>query len=341
MAKEKPAPNHNRPWSDIDKDRLQFWWGVFKVATIAKRLDRTPWGVARMATQLKLGPFANETVSMAKFASYSGFKDTQILKAADRLGIVLQRITPGTPLRSRPQRNYAITEAQQQVLLEELLKATESSTHIYADRPGDKRSTKGRWGVGKKPARCLRCGTNERPHCSKGLCASCYNGTHKRKKAMTGPITPFRGEYRYLLNFYPATIEYEGAEYYSVEHAYQAMKTADLKKRIPLQRASGTALSTSSGKAKSWGRAVALRPDWEDIKMKVMEDLLRLKFEIPMLRALLRSTRGRELINWGDRFWGVCDGVGENHLGKLLMKIREELHAQWEKTEHERLHDDG
>jgi predicted NAD-dependent protein-ADP-ribosyltransferase YbiA (DUF1768 family) len=29
---------------------------------------------------------------------------------------------------------------------------------------------------------------------------------------------------------------------------------------------------------------------------------------------------------WGDTYWGVCNGVGENHLGKLLMKIRDYLY---------------
>jgi predicted NAD-dependent protein-ADP-ribosyltransferase YbiA (DUF1768 family) len=32
-------------------------------------------------------------------------------------------------------------------------------------------------------------------------------------------------------------------------------------------------------------------------------------------------------ITWGDRFWGVCNGVGENMLGKLLMQVREELRS--------------
>jgi len=62
--------------------------------------------------------------------------------------------------------------------------------------------------------------------------------------------------------------------------------------------------------------------------MQMMEELLRLKFESPELRKLLLETGEHELIegnNWGDRFWGVVDGVGDNHLGKLLMKIRAEL----------------
>jgi predicted NAD-dependent protein-ADP-ribosyltransferase YbiA (DUF1768 family) len=59
-----------------------------------------------------------------------------------------------------------------------------------------------------------------------------------------------------------------------------------------------------------------------------METLLRQKFAHPELRAKLKETNDAELVEgnwWGDRFWGVCRGEGENHLGKLLMKIRAEL----------------
>lgn len=28
---------------------------------------------------------------------------------------------------------------------------------------------------------------------------------------------------------------------------------------------------------------------------------------------------------WGDRVWGTVNGVGENRLGKILMRVREEL----------------
>jgi len=60
-----------------------------------------------------------------------------------------------------------------------------------------------------------------------------------------------------------------------------------------------------------------------------METLLRDKFTRHAdLRILLLDTGDRELVEgntWDDRFWGVCEGVGENHLGRLLMKIRAEL----------------
>jgi hypothetical protein len=43
--------------------------------------------------------------------------------------------------------------------------------------------------------------------------------------------------------------------------------------------------------------------------------------------ALLLATGDMELIednDWDDTYWGVCNGAGENNLGKLLMKIRAE-----------------
>lgn len=331
MPQNLPS-EHRRPWSVTDQDKLMFWWGTFKLSTIAARLNRTPWAVTQQALKLKLGAFERGNISMRKFSELSGYNRSQILKAAKRAGIKLHRATPGAPVRSRPRRLYAITDDQQEALLKELLSS--SSTHVYIDKIGDARTTKGRWGVGKKPAACLRCGTSSRPHVSKGLCASCYNGISKRNKKMndTNPILRFTGMYRFLSNFYPAPIEYEGKKYYSLEHAYQATKTTDVRKREPLTFTSGTALSTSPNKAKSWGRAVTLRSDWEDIKMQVMEDLLRLKFSIPQLRAQLLETNDRELIegnSWNDRFWGRCelDGIweGENHLGKLLMKVRAEI----------------
>ena len=76
------------------------------------------------------------------------------------------------------------------------------------------------------------------------------------------------------------------------------------------------------------GRQVKLRKDWEDIKLQVMENALRLKFQDSTLRKKLIATGDEELIEgnpWEDRYWGVCNGSGKNKLGKLLMKIRKDL----------------
>ena len=70
-----------------------------------------------------------------------------------------------------------------------------------------------------------------------------------------------------------------------------------------------------------------MRADWEEVKIEIMEEALRLKFDDPHLKDLLLATGDKELIEgntWNDQFWGVCNGVGENNLGKLLMKLRKE-----------------
>lgn len=108
-----------------------------------------------------------------------------------------------------------------------------------------------------------------------------------------------------------------------MEHAFQAAKTTRLDERQHLRGC------PTAAEAKQRGRQVSLRPDWETVKLGVMEHLLRQKFTThPGLRRQLKATRPHPLVEentWGDTFWGVCNGQGENHLGRLLMRIRDEL----------------
>jgi len=135
-------------------------------------------------------------------------------------------------------------------------------------------------------------------------------------------ITSFQGEYRFLSNFHPSPITIKGQVYPTVEHAYQAGKALYRDEREMIQQA------ISPGQAKRLGKIVIRKPDFEERKLKYMEKCLREKFKDPRLARLLLNTGSQNLIEgntWGDRFWGVCHGKGENHLGRLLMKIREEL----------------
>jgi ribA/ribD-fused uncharacterized protein len=147
--------------------------------------------------------------------------------------------------------------------------------------------------------------------------------TRDFKGFMTEPINEFKGHYRFLSNFYPSQVEMDGHFYPTVEHAYQAAKTLDDVERFNIRKA------TTPSMAKSMGKSVKLRKDWNQIKLQVMENLLRQKFDSdinPELSNNLFNTHHQELIEgnyWGDTFWGVCNGKGENHLGKLLMKIRD------------------
>lgn len=134
-------------------------------------------------------------------------------------------------------------------------------------------------------------------------------------------ITDFYGEYRFLSNFYPCRVsDSKNLTYLSSEAAYQAQKTSDLSIRRRFTRMSARA-------AKIAGRSLKLPFWWDDHRVTIMDEILHTKFKNGTLHKLLMETGSRELIegnNWGDRFWGSCNGVGENQLGKLLMKIRAE-----------------
>ena len=136
-------------------------------------------------------------------------------------------------------------------------------------------------------------------------------------------IDSFRGEYRFLSNFYPSEIEYEGRTYPTVEHAYQAAKTTDPEAREQI------AAAATPGIAKRLGASVPLRPDWHKLKLSFMFAFVSRKFEDPELRRRLLSTGSeclREGNSWGDTFWGVDrDLGGKNHLGRLLMNVRASL----------------
>lgn len=136
---------------------------------------------------------------------------------------------------------------------------------------------------------------------------------------MSNKIDSFNGEHFFLSNFYRCEIHSFPSTYPSVEHAYQAHKTLDQGKRVEIRDAD------TPSKAKRLGRRVIIRPCWDDMKLEVMEKLLRVKFNDPHLRVKLLATGDAELVEgncWGDTYWGVCNGRGENHLGRLLMKIR-------------------
>jgi ribA/ribD-fused uncharacterized protein len=143
---------------------------------------------------------------------------------------------------------------------------------------------------------------------------------------MSDPITSFRGEHRFLSNFWPATVTLDGMAFRSTEHAYQAAKTTDMAERSKFQ------VVKTPGAAKRLGRRIKLRPDWESVKEAVMLDLNRQKFSDPELAERLLGTGDAELIEgntWGDRIWGMTleNGrwIGQNLLGRILMRVREEL----------------
>jgi hypothetical protein len=144
-------------------------------------------------------------------------------------------------------------------------------------------------------------------------------------------ITRFRGPCAFLSNMFAAPCTYEGDVYPTVEHAFQAAKTA------PAERAEFRVAGLDAKAAKELGRKKPLLHGcgwWESTKLDIMETCVRSKFSTPELAALLVGTGDRTLLEgntWGDTYWGVCakgsSFEGENNLGKILMKLRVELRA--------------
>lgn len=144
----------------------------------------------------------------------------------------------------------------------------------------------------------------------------------------TEPIYEFQGRYRWLSNFWPAIVCLDNMKCSTVEHGYQAgAKTFDLDWRVYIISA------PTPGSAKKRAREIPFehqRRASDIVKIEIMRDLLRQKFQHAELKRKLLDTGDRELIEgnvWGDTFWGVCGGRGQNRLGKLLMEIRAEIVA--------------
>lgn len=140
-----------------------------------------------------------------------------------------------------------------------------------------------------------------------------------------GAITSFRGPYRWLSNFWLCPIALSDRLVYpSAEHAYQLMKVRSVDERRSI-----LAMNLTPGQVK---RHVHSQPigmgteAWDELRVSVMYGIVLQKFtqnEDLMQKLLATGNMGLlEGNTWGDTFWGFCNGVGQNHLGKILMKVR-------------------
>lgn len=138
-------------------------------------------------------------------------------------------------------------------------------------------------------------------------------------------IKGFFNEYRWLSNFWPCIVEYEGEFFPSVENAYQAAKV--------VKECREEFVDCKPNVAKRiWKKLpkVDKNPDeWDNRKSQVMLYLVRQKFSKSPLREQLIATGNKYLEEtncWGDVFWGVdIKKGGKNTLGRILMDVRKEL----------------
>lgn len=138
-------------------------------------------------------------------------------------------------------------------------------------------------------------------------------------------IISFDGAERWLSNFVDSPIDFEGRVFRSVEHAYQSAKSNSKEWKEECAD-----WSNSAGKIKRASKDIEIISSWDTIKRDIMRPLLVSKFQIEQFRELLLNTGNMEIREgntWGDYYWGcsMSGTSGSNHLGKMIMQIRENL----------------
>lgn len=148
---------------------------------------------------------------------------------------------------------------------------------------------------------------------------------------MADGIYGFQDEYRFLSNFDTTPVVYYGFEFKTAEHLYNAMKTDNLDEALYVMGA------PTPGQAKSRGRSVTLRANWQTTeRFSAMRSTLGAKFignrELAQKLVATGDATLTEANTWHDQTWGdcfcgqqQCAEEGENHLGKMLMELRDDL----------------
>lgn len=133
-------------------------------------------------------------------------------------------------------------------------------------------------------------------------------------------IDRFDSQYRFLSNFYEAPLLFRGLVFENAEAAFHSQKCPQRAKEFQ---------GLNPSQSKRLGRQVEMRPDWDKVRDQVMYEVVSEKFsQNSKIRERLIATGEAMLVEgntWNDRYWGVCNGIGQNKLGKILMRVRSEL----------------
>ena len=142
-------------------------------------------------------------------------------------------------------------------------------------------------------------------------------------------INSFAGDFKFLSNFSPHSfVDKNGLFWKTSEHFYQAAKTDNLRQKFVISECN------TPRRAKKIGQIVEMKKNWNDIKVSVMWNAIKMKFnQNPEIKKYLKSTFDFKLVEgnyWHDNFWGNCfcdkckNKEGKNYLGVLLMMLRDE-----------------
>jgi len=136
-------------------------------------------------------------------------------------------------------------------------------------------------------------------------------------------------EFYPLDNFAAFQVEIGGEIYPTSEHAYHAMKfirtAPEIAEVIRTSRSPHEALKLAKA------HEDRISETWREDKLEIMELICRMKLnQHPYVAKKLLETGNLEIVEDSpkDGFWGWgADRNGRNELGKIWMKLREELRA--------------
>lgn len=148
---------------------------------------------------------------------------------------------------------------------------------------------------------------------------------------MSKYIGSFSGDLEFLSNMYKIPIYFNESKYDnfqpdfkvypSSENLYQALKCKYIKDRELFQ-------NVDPHKSKRIGKTIEIRYGWDNVRLEAMQLAIDLKFKnIELAEKLINLPDDKiiEFNNWGDRFFGICNGEGLDHLGKILRAKKQQI----------------
>jgi N-glycosidase YbiA len=136
------------------------------------------------------------------------------------------------------------------------------------------------------------------------------------------------GSYGELSNFAHYPIKLKNKVWQTTEHYFQAMKFESKEYQDKIRHAGSPMKAAELGRS----RKERILKNWDNLRLTIMYDAVKAKFTQHVeLKQLLMATKNAQIIEHteNDNYWGDGgDGKGENMLGKILMKIREELRQE-------------
>jgi ribA/ribD-fused uncharacterized protein len=145
----------------------------------------------------------------------------------------------------------------------------------------------------------------------------------------------YEQDFYVLSNFSSFSLFWDGRRFPTSEHAYHFAKFAPRTRDtggVYVRDAILQATSAHEAFKMAAGWKHLRRPDWDEVKVGIMREILRAKAEQHLyVRRKLLATGNRELVenSWRDDFWGWGENKdGQNMLGKLWMELRDELQSR-------------